>query len=50
MNCDVHEYCQTYDLCQRLDNLLALNMARLITTLFEDFFLKWGLDFIGPIK
>ncbi len=50
MNYDVHEYCLTYDLCQRPNNLLALNMPKLITTLFEDFFQTWGLDFIGPIK
>jgi len=47
---DVHEYCQTCDLCQWTSNTLAQNMAQLITTLLKEPFQKWGLDFIGPIK
>ncbi len=50
MNKDVHEFYQTYDMCQQTDNLLTQNMAKLITTLFEEPFQNWGLDFIGPIK
>jgi hypothetical protein len=50
MNNDVHELCQTCDLSQRSDNLLAQNMANLIITLPEEPFQKWGLNFIGPIK
>jgi len=50
MNRDVHEICHTCDLCQRTSNMLAQNMAKLITTLLEKPFQKWGLDFIGPIK
>ncbi len=50
MNRDVHEFCWTCDLCQRISNLLAQNVVKLITTLFEKPFQKWGLDFIGPIK
>jgi hypothetical protein len=30
--------------------MLAQNMAKLITTLLEEPFQKWGLDFIEPIK
>jgi hypothetical protein len=30
--------------------LLTQNMAKLITILLEEPFLKWGLDFIIPIK
>jgi hypothetical protein len=48
--CDLHEHCQTYDLCQWTSNMLAQNMAQLITTLFKEPFQKCGLDFIGPIK
>jgi len=33
MNKDFHEFCQTYDLCQRIGNLLAQNMGKLITTI-----------------
>ncbi len=36
MNKDVHEFYQTYDMCQQTDNLLTQNMAKLITTLFEE--------------
>jgi hypothetical protein len=50
MNKDVHEFWWTYDLCQWIGNLLAQNMAKLITTMPEEPFQKWGLDFIGPIK
>jgi len=50
MNKDFHEFCQTYDLCQRIGNLLAQNMGKLITTIPKKPFQKWGLDFIGPIK
>ncbi len=50
MDKDVHELCQTYDLCLKTCNMLAQNMAKLITILLEKPFQKWGLDFIGPIK
>ncbi len=50
MNRDVHEFCQTYDLCQQTRNLLTQNMAKFITTMLEEPFQKWGLDFIRPIK
>ncbi len=30
--------------------MLTQNLAKLITTLLEEPFQKWGLDFIGPIK
>jgi hypothetical protein len=50
MNKDVHEFFWTCDLCQQTSNLLAQNMEKLIITLFEKPFQKWGLDFIGPIK
>jgi hypothetical protein len=50
MNKDVHEFCWTYDLCQWIGNLLAQNIAKLITTMPKEPFQKWGLDFIGPIK
>jgi len=50
MNGNVHEYCWTYDQCQRTNNLLTQNLAKLVTTLLEKPFQKWGLDFIRPVK
>jgi hypothetical protein len=50
MNRNVHEYCQTCDQCQRTSNLLTQNLAKLVTTLPEKPFQKWGLDFTIPIK
>ncbi len=50
MNKDVHEFCWTCDLCQQTGNLLAKNMVKLIITLLEEPFQKWGLDFIGLTK
>ncbi len=42
MNKDVHDFCQNYDLCQQINNLLAQNMANLMIIVL--------LDFIGAIK
>jgi len=50
MNWNAHEYCQTYDQCQRTGNPLTQNLAKLVTTLPKDSFKKWGLDFIGHVK
>jgi hypothetical protein len=30
--------------------MLTQNLAKVVTTLLEEQFQKWGLDFIGPIK
>jgi Leu/Phe-tRNA-protein transferase len=50
MNQDVHEYCRICDQCQKTSNLLTQNLAKLVTTLHEEPFFKWGLDFTRPIK
>jgi predicted deacetylase len=50
MNCDVHEYYQTYDQCQKTNNMLTHNVAKLVITLPREPFQKWGLDFIGFVK
>jgi hypothetical protein len=36
MNRDVHEFSQTYDLCQQTRNLLAQNMTMLIISLSQN--------------
>ncbi len=50
MHEDVYEYCQIYDQCQIINNMLTKKLAKFIITLFEKPFKKWGLDFIRPIK
>jgi len=45
------EYCKNYDLIfQNVDGLKNMNLKKLVTTLLKELFMKWGLDFMGPIK
>ncbi len=50
MNCDVHEYYQTYDQCHKTRNMLTHNVAKLIITLPREPFQKWGLDFVRLVR
>jgi hypothetical protein len=47
---NVHDYCESCDACQRTSELMIQNLAKLVTSLLEEPFIKWGLDFVGPIK
>ncbi len=47
---DIHEFCRSYDNCKKIGGLKTKFLAKLITTLPEEPFIKWGLDFIGPFK
>ncbi len=47
---DTHEFCKSYDSCKKIGGLKTKNLAKLVITLIEKPFMKWGLDFIGPIK
>jgi hypothetical protein len=38
------------DRCQKIGGLKSKSLAKLVTTLPKEPFMKWGLDFIGPIK
>ncbi len=50
MNWNVHEYYQTCDQCQRTSSLLTQNLPKLVTTLLEKPFQKWGLDSVKLVK
>jgi hypothetical protein len=50
MHKDVSKYCRSCDQCQRVGSMANTGLAQLVTTLLAEPFMKWGLDFIGPIK
>jgi hypothetical protein len=47
---DVHDYCRSCDACQRIGGLITQSLAKLVINLLEEPFMKWGLDFVWPIK
>ncbi len=47
---DVHDYYRSYDACQRTRGLVTQGLIKLVTSFLEEPFMKWGLDFVGPIK
>ncbi len=47
---DMHDYYKSCDACQRTRGLVTQSLAKLVTSLPEEPFMKWGLDFVGPIK
>ncbi len=48
---DVSDYYRSCDMCQCIRRLATQNLAKLITILpLEKTFMKWGFDFVGPIK
>ncbi len=47
---DVNDYCKSCDACQRTRGLVTQSLAKLVTNLPEEPFMKWGLDFLGLIE
>ncbi len=47
---DTHEFCRSWDDCQKIGGPKTKNLAKSVTTRLEEPFMKQGLDFIGPIK
>ncbi len=46
----MYAYCRSCDACQRTGGLATQNLAKQVTSLPKEPFMKWGLDFVGPIK
>jgi hypothetical protein len=47
---DVHDYYRSCDACQKIRGLATQSLVKLVTSLLEEPFMKWGFDFVGPIK
>ncbi len=43
-------FCKSCDACQHTRRLAAQNLVKLITSILKEPFMKWGLNFAGPIK
>jgi hypothetical protein len=47
---NVNDFCRLCDACYCTRGLATLNLAKLVTILPKEPFMKCGLDFVGPIK
>jgi hypothetical protein len=50
MSRDVHDFYRFCDACQRTRGLTTQSLAKLAISILERPFMKWGFDFVGPIK
>ncbi len=46
---NTHEFYKSCDSYQKIGGLKTKSITKLVTTFQEEPFMKWGLDFIGPI-
>ncbi len=46
----MNDYYRSCDACQRTRGLATQSFAKLVTSFQEEPFMKWGIDFVGPIK
>ncbi len=47
---DTHDFCRSCDNCQKIRRLKTKSLAKLVIAFPKEPFMKWALDFIGPIK
>jgi len=47
---DMHDYYKFCDACQKARGLATQSLAKLVTSLLQKPFMKWGLDFMGPFR
>jgi hypothetical protein len=47
---DVNDYYRSCDACQRTRGLATQSLTKLVMSLLKEPFMKWGFDFVWPIK
>ncbi len=47
---NVHDYYRSCDACQSTRGLASQSLGKLVTSFPKEPIMKWGLDFVGPIK
>jgi hypothetical protein len=47
---DMHDYCKSCDASQKIGGLAIQSLPKLITSLLEEPFMKWGLDLWGQVN
>jgi len=46
----IYEFCKSCANCQKIGGLKTKSLAKSITTILEEPFMKWALHFIGLLK
>jgi hypothetical protein len=47
---EVHDYCKSCDAYKKIRGLTTQSLTKLVTSFPKEQFMKWGLDFVRPIK